>query len=887
MAGPLQPPKTVRMVDDAGQTQDVPASEAALAESQGYHIETPHEAKVREYIASGKGDSWTEGAKAAAEHGAGFLSLGLSDALLAGVPGYRESRAIRDETHQSAGTLGTIGAALVPLAGELSGLGAAGKVAKVAGAPLSTVSRAASTVGKAAERAIAGEAPGAARNIVAKGVGGTLSGMVEGSVIGAGQAISESALEDKPLAAELLFARMGDGAKIGGAFGGALGTASGLFGATAKGGRALLRHVPGIGEVVAKDAETIANTSTLQSLGFQRSDINRLVKNFGAKGVNEIGDEAQEILGLREPGAFERAIQFVKEDGAAKIGEARETVGKRIGEIYGEMDAAGNLPNPGNYLRRLDTEVLAPLKSSLSGDDLRIANAIESEVAPLRKRLEVAESYKTVGKATDVVKQRLADIGELVATGDYEAVALGARAFEREFSGMITRYRELGMGGAVKQGQSLLKALRSVANSEGKDIFPKMTAVRDRFNLFDESVAKTVAEKGNPGITNREIWDLAKKQTNQIRSFTANTDTASDAFREYWKILKDGLAEDAAKTGLGPELASLNQRLKRVIALDEVAQKAIGFQGNRKLGLTSSIAAAAGVATGAAGGPITAVLGGAAGSALNRLISSSAGDQMLAVTINRTKALREAYESSARAARALGKETVAAAPLVPLGTGVATKISESLGHQRELVLARQNQRAELLREIESRQSEAREVAPELTAAINASGGNIQNFLATSLPKEIESGGMLGPIDGPRIPESERALWEEKLSVAKRPNSVIEALKAGQLTHTKADAMRRAFPAMYQRAQKAMLDHLDDGAKNHQALDYAQRAQASVFTGVPVDASYLPQRFSAMQARHAARRQASTAPAPSNPRPPASVISPRNNRSQSGLDRRSI
>jgi len=891
MAGQAQTNR-VRMVDDAGNAFDVAPQDAGKAESQGWHIETPQEANVREYLSAGKGDSLSESAKSFGEHLASTLTFGGSDMALAEtIPGYRETRQARDETHGTAGTLGTGAAVLLPLAGELGALGTAGRVVRAAGAPLAAVSRGAASVGKAVERTVAGDAPGFLRTVAAKGLGGSIAGALEGAAIGAGQAVSESAIEDKPLAAELLMARMGEGATVGGVFGGALGTAGGLFGGAVRGARPLLRHVPGLGEVVARDAESIANTSALNSLGFQRSDINRLVKNYGRAAVDEIGQEAQRVLGLREQGAFGRALRYDMREGAERVTAAREAATDELRATYNALDDSGQRASPVDIVRRVDDEILVPLKRSLSGGDERLAREIEREIRPLRRRLEQAESYKSIGRVPAEVESRLSDVETLLASGNTEAARLGATAFGQELKSVIGRFRELGMGSAVRDAKSVMRTLRETITSDAREFPGKLAELRDRYAALDASVAREVATRGNPGVSYSEVWSLARKQADRVKNFSATHDPSLDVYKAYWGILKDEIAAQAERTGLAPELAATNRRLRNLIALEEVSRRNIGFAGNRKLGLTSTIIAGAGSGVGAiTGGGIGAVAGGIAGATLNRLVSSAAADQMITVAANRYSALRTAYETSTRAAREVSRSAREAVPLKQVAASASTRAEGEYERQHQSLIARDNQRRLMLEEFQARTTEAREVAPELTREIGGVGARAHAYLADQLPRPIQTGGLADAALPPSIPESEKQLWISKLNTVKNPTAAIRSLKDGTLSTDQVDALKAVFPSMYKRARDEIVDSVAQGAQEGKMPDYESRAKASVFTGLPIDATYQPAMIAGFQQRHRAKRQSQhQQPNSKRTRQPrgATWANPKRNQSMSGLDRRSI
>lgn len=178
--------------------------------------------------------------------GSGFvreLLLGAGDAALiktAGLVGGEKSAAnmrqrIADYDEVYSGTRGVGQAAgfLAPIVASLGsgalvrgGVGGAAKLATLAPRGLSAVSG-------AVERGVAGAVgEGLAGRALAMGAQGAL----EGAVYGAGDKISQAAVQNQNLTAESILAAMGHGALIGGAGGGLLGAASGVAARGAKTG---------------------------------------------------------------------------------------------------------------------------------------------------------------------------------------------------------------------------------------------------------------------------------------------------------------------------------------------------------------------------------------------------------------------------------------------------------------------------------------------------------------------------------------------------------------------------------------------------------------------------------------------------------------------------
>lgn len=141
-------------------------------------------------------------------------TFGLSDAALraAGVPAER-LREVRERSPVATGlgaATGIIGPAVATMGGSAA--------AQVASLP----ARGVMAVGGAAEKLAA---KASAKGLAAEALGMGARGAAEGAAIGAGQYVSDVALENQDLSAEAALATMGHGALLGGGFGAVLGTA--------------------------------------------------------------------------------------------------------------------------------------------------------------------------------------------------------------------------------------------------------------------------------------------------------------------------------------------------------------------------------------------------------------------------------------------------------------------------------------------------------------------------------------------------------------------------------------------------------------------------------------------------------------------------------------
>lgn len=196
------PGDTVNMVSPTGEAKAVPIDAVAEAARQGFKVETPGQA-----VAAVGGDVRTAGmggilgsGLAAAGGIARGATLGLSDVVARQV-GLGDTLAGAAEAHPTISTGAQIVGAVAPAFAAPASL--------LAKTPAGLASRAATSI------TALGEGAGTAARIGYAGAGAAL----EGGLQNAGSYVSETALADKPLAADAFMSAMGHGALWGGVAG--------------------------------------------------------------------------------------------------------------------------------------------------------------------------------------------------------------------------------------------------------------------------------------------------------------------------------------------------------------------------------------------------------------------------------------------------------------------------------------------------------------------------------------------------------------------------------------------------------------------------------------------------------------------------------------------
>lgn len=496
--------------DSAGQLVTLDASEVA---HPGYQILTPdqvQQAQTQKQYGEGLGNVVKAGAAGAARG----LTLGASDAIAGAIGGEDTRRALKGlrEANPIASTTGELAGAAAPLllsGGTSSAVEGAGLVAKAGEAGSAAVR----TLG-AGHRAIAGVGSlverGAARGLAALGADGATAagrigaaavklaarGAAEGALYGAAGAANDAVLNGDDITAEKIVAGMGHGALFGGLLGGTLG---GVARATGELGAKLVPTKEGL--------KQMAREQGLKAAGFKGSDFRKLVgRATGDAADQRIAATADDLMNTTlETGALkgERVLKpgANAEETLARISAAKQEAAARLSglkdEISEGMAAAGTGPNPAEFLRRADEQVLKPaLRSSLPG--------VRAEVRAAQRELSIMR----------------ANVDAAAQAGNAEQMAYSFKQldeFRQELAGRV--YPKAPAGGGLpppppKGAEQLQKVERLLSDYLKEEAGAFLVKVGDNPNAYNEAnrqfhsfrqLEQVGTKTVNQGLGNRSI----------------------------------------------------------------------------------------------------------------------------------------------------------------------------------------------------------------------------------------------------------------------------------------------------------------------------------------------------------------------------------------------
>lgn len=300
------------VVDNLGEVGNIPASQLNDALGQGFQLQSPED-YIKYSADKIAGDQIV---KTFGENVGSALTFGLSTAAQVKSGTDPQAIAARDIANPVAGGLGTATGIIAPLI--LTGGGSAiAEGTLLAG----TGVRAAAKAGLATEKYLAKEATKLGiKNAVARSIVQKIAPKIAGSAIeaipfAAGQYIDETALGAVDNTAENFLATIGTGALIGGSIGGVLGTLQATVPSVSKAFRPIKDK---LGSYVNEEKSAMEYLGTTVSKAQKLEDTRPGFFKDSVKDLREMGLKLTDNT----------------EDALGKVASEKESIGKRIEEIY-------------------------------------------------------------------------------------------------------------------------------------------------------------------------------------------------------------------------------------------------------------------------------------------------------------------------------------------------------------------------------------------------------------------------------------------------------------------------------------------------------------------------------------------------------------------------
>lgn len=818
----------VNLVSPTGETYSLPAEDVPGVLREGRdRLESLAEGETRRYKRE-HGAELGESVRAFAEEAVSATPLvgALYDAAAADIlgPEYTARRRLMREHQPIATGAGTLTSIAVPVAGEL---GALGKAGKILAAPTSLVSRG----GGLAERAAGAVLPAATSTVgkaATRAVQWGVRGATEGAVYGASAAVSEAALGDRELTAELLLTGAGRGAGLGALLGAGAGTLAAL------GERAL--------PAAAKQLRSFARGQELQALGATGGDLKTIVTRQvqgGEARVEQLAALAKKVT---------RGADTLEARGAKMAAHFDET-GKALGAVrekLTKLDAAAmEAGERGHALQALEeaiaeaeAKVLAPLRKGL-GEQKGIAAAVERKVL------------------TDLREDLLrATPASAAATAVPAAVATKAPTWMEFLKGRMgpAMKKHGNHTDAVRALSAEYKALKAGAAAEVPHVAPAAVAA--------EPVPVTFADLQARKENIRQSVGYAKRQL-------APEEKALDAVSGILESKIEKYADQLASSRADPQLLDRYRRLKadygaakELVAIHESAT-------GRGLGASAaSLKDVAAAATGAATMGPWGMLVGIGSRVLRASPAQGLAARATDWAATRVESLAKLGTARDRVAASLRRDVPAAIagprPLPPRKAAVAEGLGQPPGrawrsaptrmaieYDRRTREHARSTPAQTVESVLARVGPVSDVAPGVGAAMARTQLAAQRFVDQALPRSRVSPGLLPGERAPEPAASEKAAWLRRRSAAADPaGTVLAELRDGRLSTEAVLALREIMPRLAPEMQRQIVESLADGSRTGKRVPHQQRLMLSRLFGSPLDGTERPEILSTLQASYA-------------------------------------
>lgn len=867
--GSLRAGRALRLRHTSGRIAEIPAERVGDALRSGrFVLDTPEDAERREYARSQTPvDVGVTGAASLLRG----RSLGLSE-LGEEALGIREEIDRMREANPTAATIGDLAGIFMPAGGAslLSGAAregsALGRVARSAGGLAPEAMRLGEVAGARATRAIAGEGASLGRRVLARGVGGGVEGLVQGSAMEAGHVLTEEALGADPAdVADRMIASAGLGAVLGGGLmgGGAL-LGEGL-GAVRRSGREvadLMRRrflsetgtelQPGIAEILGRFSDASAAFSGRDAHAIRALTRDPLVRGSAgerARMVIEQGDQVFEngtddvVRALNDALPSLRAIREEATSGA-RVGQyarhMREGNGQLVEQAALLQSEIGRVEE---LARRIETEARTFQSASEFGPSSRRAQQqLDAGVARARRRLAdaigVGESgtARTLAGAADEAARSAEVMSALDELKQHVGRAVGRTNEHEAVAGLYDEIRRsLEVPSLWGEGASTMQR--------------ELNAGFHAFIQHDGAFARQfLTEAGQDGFERLMQADSAR-----VRNFLGQIGTAGNETRmQTLRSWLDGVDQLNGAALANTELSTA-ARAQAVQARDAIRRLRSTFERVETDATTLNQWRAIGGGSGNMGalqlGGIGALALGPIGGAAGLLASPTSQVRMLGAIERMARRTDERIATSVRGFLSRGSSTARrAATSAARATRRTASTSVQAYRERIARLDESQDQSRRAAELARSTEQLGRAAPRVMAAVQARATQADAYLRSVRPRGMVAAGTLVVRPREHVPSrAEIDRFMRSAHAVDDPQSVIDGLAHGHITREGVEALRAVYPALYQRVAMQIMAEL---ARDDANPTYQTRLQLGMLLGVPTSPDMTPAAISMLQLTHA-------------------------------------
>lgn len=671
--------------------------------------------------------------------------------------------------------------------GMFYGAGEAGLIGKGVG----TAAKAMTAAGDLAAGAVG---LGNASGVLGMGARGLVKGLVENSMMAAGDEVSHLMASDPAQSLETAASHLGGAALLGGEIGGGLGVLGGgvgkLWKVASESKVSQMLH-----DFRGRMKQHIDNPNPVEAVQEQLTDFYKNIKSAADDVYGATGLKSQEINKL------------VPQEMTEAVGKKAQDVWDRVATVQKEMAT-----DPDVFPVRLQNQFAKDAR--MFQETLTKPGVTPAETFGAIQRLkQVAQDWsqgyvKPIDEAFGFV-QKMREIGPSLRA-DLEDAAVWGKAAERQkaINGAFSKFR-----------QPL------------KDFEKRFTVEVNGVRQINPAAVNTYMNQ--LGSANAEI----KKE--MLGNFMKAADDYSQVIHEsHVNLGIESPIQSGARNAIDDTLGTLSAGAKLA---DTMVKKALAKASGQTMG------AGAGAVLGTlAGGPIGGTVGGAAGAHIlgpmiesilpgivKPLLDRAVNAQGFQSAIDFGMALRKGEALLSNGARAVFKEDKHVLPeAMRVSEAKLKRLSDRVDHLQKDPTA--------LLEIGDHTGH---YLPDHQTAMGMTAARALTYLQTLKPNRD----VAAPLDGKTKPNSvQEGTYKRALTLVQQPMTAIQHLKDGRLTSGDMKTLSSVYPGWLSRMQSKVMAEMIESKSKGKLIPYKTRMGLSVFLGTPLDSTMTPQAMQLMR-----------------------------------------
>lgn len=710
---------------------------------------------------------------------------------------------------EAAGLAARGGAAALGAADAGSVLGSIGEGVKTLGA----LPRGVSALGDISEHALSGVLGSTSQTVLGRAAQaaakGAVRGITEGSLFGAGQAVSEGTL-DNDLTAEKLFTTVGHGALMGGLLGGAL-TGAGKL--AAEGASSVLGKVAG-------PLDEAAGEQAWKWLDPLKKYSDQATKRAG--GTDAVGrtvfDEVLRPL-VEEKGLAAAAIS--NDEKYELVQKALDAKGKAIGDLVeGHAHAAVPLE-----------DMLRPIQERIEQFAGRVGG--EDKVAALNKLKASVQRVLGAGEDTSApIEDQLA--GHVAGSPEHDAVLLK--------NGYVRRTPEE-LGAHLRANPDVLaKSANGSLPLEATHIAPEVAAERAPAMV---PIADAIKQR-------RALQQLAFEESKSLDP-NLRVQLLRDVSGEWNRIEEEALNKVSKEAGeglAGTQLRDLNKTYQQLrIASDALETNTARYATNRNLSLTDYLVGAAHAPSMLLAGHPMAAAGALATSVAHKALRAH-GNAYAALMLDRLSTMGGASKAAAEFDGVVDREIdrALAGTTNRLGRRMPRAFQTSSGDSQarfEKEEGRVRQVAAMSpgligAHLQDQHAQLATHMPGVAAQMQAQAKASNAYLASKLPPSQlggQTGSLTPQLDKDRTSAPDKAKFLRAVdAVEGGPPEIMKRFAQGKMTPEDVEVLQKLYPHSYEEIRTKVASKC---AERKTPLSYQQRIRFGTLFNLPTDPTLQP------------------------------------------------